>query len=208
MEDKLIFQKIPQIMADVPAITKARKNQQQGYSFRGIDDMYNELHGLFAKHQVFFTSKLLSSVREERQTAKGGLLIYQILDIEFTFYASDGSNIVSVMRGEAMDSGDKASNKAASTALKYALMQLLMIPTEDIKDTEVDSPEPISKEKQEHEVLKGLYNDLLTKDVFNQEELKKYALSPVWSLELLKKAYAKVKALKEERLTQLYNQEA
>lgn len=139
--DKMIFSKIPAIMADVPTIGKNRKNQAQGYQFRGIDDMYNELHEIFVRHKVFFTSKVLNSEREERQTKSGGTMIYSTIDVEFTFYAEDGSSIISVMKGEAMDSGDKASNKAMSTALKYALMQLLMIPTEDLKDTEYESPE-------------------------------------------------------------------
>jgi hypothetical protein len=60
--------------------------------------------------------------------------------------------------------------------------------------------------REELEALQELYSELLTEDVFNQEELNKYALSPAWGLELLKKAYAKVKALKEDRLAQLYHE--
>ena len=117
-QKQLIFEKIPAIMTQVSVIEKTRKNPQQGYSFRGIDDMYNELHGLFASNKVFFTSRVLHAEREERINKSGSTLVYTILDIEFTFYAEDGSNISSVMRGEAMDSGDKASSKAASAALK------------------------------------------------------------------------------------------
>lgn len=60
--------------------------------------------------------------------------------------------------------------------------------------------------REELEALQELYSELLTEDVFNQEELNKYTLSPLWSLELLKKAYAKVKAIKEDRLSQLYQE--
>lgn len=59
---------------------------------------------------------------------------------------------------------------------------------------------------EEHEQLKNLYQELLTEDVFNEEELTKYALNPSWSLELLKKAYGKVKPIKEDRLMQLHHQ--
>ena len=138
-ERALIFEKIPAIMAEVSAIEKSRKNPQQGYSFRGIDDMYNELHGLFAKHKVFFTSKVIHAEREERLNKAGNVMVYTFMDIEFTFFAEDGSSISSIMRGEAMDTGDKASSKAASSALKYALMQMFMIPTTEEKDIEYHS---------------------------------------------------------------------
>ena len=40
-----------------------------------------------------------------------------------------------------MDSGDKASNKAMAAAMKYAICQILCIPTEEIKDPDGESPE-------------------------------------------------------------------
>lgn len=130
---------ISNIIGKVGAVEKDRKNTQQGYSFRGIDDMYNVLNKHFAEEKVFATSQVLSKEREERQTAKGGTLIYTILTMKFTFFAEDGSFVESITVGEAMDSGDKSANKAMSTAYKYALMQLFCIPTEDEKDTEYKS---------------------------------------------------------------------
>ena len=131
-----IYESINAIMKHVPSIGKDRKNQQQGYNFRGIDDMYNALNPLLAEYGVFATSEVLNAEREERQAKSGGTLFYSILTVKFNFYATDGTFVTSVMIGEAMDNGDKASNKAMSTAYKYALMQLFCIPTEDVKDTE------------------------------------------------------------------------
>lgn len=140
-----IFKKINSILQEVDAIGKNKKNEQQNYKFRGIDDMYNALHPLFAIHGVFITSDILTSKREERQTKSGGNLIYTIVTCKFTFYAEDGSNVSSTLEGEAMDSGDKSTNKAMSTALKYALMQMFLIPTEEQLDTEYKSPEVKAK---------------------------------------------------------------
>jgi hypothetical protein len=134
-----IYQAISAIMAEVPSIGKNRKNTQQGYTFRGIDDMYNALNDILAKHKVFATSEVLHHEREERQTKSGSTLIYSILTVKFNFYTDDGSNVSMTMIGEGMDSGDKASNKAMSTAYKYAMMQLFCIPTDDAKDTENES---------------------------------------------------------------------
>jgi len=141
-------------MNEVEAIGKNKRNQQQGFQYRGIDDMYNDLQPKFAKHKVFITSKVLESTREERSSKNGGILLWTILKVKFTFYAEDGSSVSSITIGEAMDSGDKGANKAMSVALKYCLMQLLLIPTEELKKEDPDSkvhqpvpnPEPIKEE--------------------------------------------------------------
>ncbi|TWF38832.1 ERF superfamily protein [Chitinophaga polysaccharea] len=134
-----IHKAIAGIMKGVDFIKKDRKNAAQGYNFRGIDDMYNALHGLFADAGVFISSEITNTRREERTNTKGTLLIWTIVDACFTFYAEDGSFVKTTMVGEAMDSGDKGCNKAMSAALKYALMQMLLIPTEESKDTEDDT---------------------------------------------------------------------
>ena len=193
MDSKLIYSKIISILTQIEAIGKDRKNPQQGYNFRGIDDMYNELHPVFAKNGVFILPKVTSSKREERPSKSGGLLIWTIVDVEFTFFTEDGSFIQSTMIGEAMDSGDKGCNKAVSAALKYALMQMLLIPTQDKKDTEEETPEvkdPYIVRKEEalgllekcKDVddlvqLKEMYNDLFSKDAdVKAAGKKKYSL--------------------------------
>lgn len=137
-----IYKKIPEIMNAVGAIAKTRTNTQgAGYRFRGIDDCYLALQKPLADHGVFFVPEVLSSQREERQSKAGGNLIYTILSVKYSFFADDGSKIELIVPGEAMDSGDKSSNKAMSAALKLALLQLFCIPTEEDKDTENHSHE-------------------------------------------------------------------
>ena len=145
--ENLIYKKIAAILADSDAIGKDRINNQQGFRFRGIDDVYNSLHPILAKHGVFSTTTVLEDRTEERQSARGGTLIYRILKVQFTFYAEDGSFVQSVVIGEGMDSGDKASNKAMAIAHKYALLQLLAIPTEDAKDPDAESHEVLPKKQ-------------------------------------------------------------
>lgn len=137
IEAPLIYKKIALVMRDIDAISKARKNAQQGYNFRGIDDVYNELHEPLARHGVFTLPEVIEERTEERTNAKGTTLIYRVLKIMFTFCAEDGSKVCAVVIGEGMDTGDKASNKAMSVAHKYALMQVFAIPTEDEKDPEI-----------------------------------------------------------------------
>ena len=135
----LIYKKILAIMADISAIGKKRKNVAQNYSFRGVDDIYNELHDIFVKHKVFTVPTVLDTHHEERKSKSGSTLIYRIYTIKYTFYAEDGSSIETIIVGEGMDSGDKAGNKALSVAHKYVLLQMLMIPTDETKDPEDES---------------------------------------------------------------------
>lgn len=134
-----IIQAISQIMAEVGHIGKSRKNTQQNYHFRGVDDVYASLQLVMAKHGVIAVPEVLEDRTEDRTTSKGSALIYRVLKIKYKFYADDGSMIESVMIGEGMDSGDKASNKAMSVAHKYALLQVFMIPTDEPKDPENES---------------------------------------------------------------------
>lgn len=142
-----IYQSITKILEEVPAIGKNKKNTTQGFMFRGIDDVMNTFQPLLAKHKVFMVPQILEQTREERQTSKGGTLIYSICKIKYIFYAEDGSSIEAIVVGEGMDSGDKATNKAMAIAMKYAMFQVFCIPTEEMKDPDGETP-PASKKKE------------------------------------------------------------
>ena len=173
-----IYAAISAIMAEIGAIAKDRKNVQQGYAYRGIEDFYNAIHPLMSKYHVFSVPKVLSKEREERTTKAGAALIYTMLTVEYTFFAEDGSSITTVVTGEGMDSGDKSANKAMSVAHKYALAQIFCVPTADMTDPEVDSheieakPKPVTKPvpPQEAEFLR---NDLLAYLVTNENVVGK-----------------------------------
>jgi len=139
MDVKEIYKKIPLIMSEIGAIGKDRKNPQQGYSFRGIDDIYNAVNAALSRHGVFCAPQVEDMKREERASKQGGVLFYTILTIKYTFFAADGSSVEVRTIGEAMDSGDKSANKAMSAAQKYAFLQLFCIPTEEPKDTEEET---------------------------------------------------------------------
>lgn len=138
-----IHEAIPHIMAEIGAIGKNSRNTQQGFMYRGIDDVMNALNPLMAKYGVYCVPEVLEQTREERQTRNGGNLVYSILRTKYTFYASDGSNVSAVVVGEGMDSGDKASNKAMAIAMKYVMFQTFCIPTVEMKgmDDKMDDPD-------------------------------------------------------------------
>ncbi len=102
----MIHEAMAGILNDVNGISKGEINKTQGFKFRGIDTVYNELHSLFKKHKVFCLPEVIAERSEERQTKNGGNLIYRILTIRYHFVATDGSEVSSVVIGEGMDSGD------------------------------------------------------------------------------------------------------
>lgn len=168
MEDKKnIYQTINAVMGDVGAIGKEKRNQQQGFMYRGVDDVMNALNPAFIKYHLFIVPEVLEQRREERQSAKGGNLIYSVCRVKYTFYAEDGSSIEAVVVGEGMDSGDKASNKALAVAFKYACFQVFCIPTEEMKDPDADSHEVKGKEDGKQKNRGHTPPQLINKDQLN-----------------------------------------
>jgi len=129
-------------------ISKLRRSDQGGgYDFRGIDDVYNALAPLLAEHGLCILPRTLSRSCDLRTSAKGNALYYVVVEVEFDFVAAeDGSKHTIKTYGEAMDSGDKATNKAMSAAYKYAAFQAFSIPTEADNDTENNTPSEMSEE--------------------------------------------------------------
>jgi hypothetical protein len=145
-----VYECIAAVSADLTkeGIGKDRQNKSQGYNFRGIDDCYNALAPLLAKHHLVVLPRVVSVTREERQSSKGGALYFVFVEVEFDFVsAKDGSKATARTVGEAMDSADKASNKAQSAAYKYAAFQVFCIPTEGDNDADASHHEAAPRAK-------------------------------------------------------------
>lgn len=139
MENKHIYTAINNVQAALAksGISKGRKNQQQGYAFRGIDDVYLAVAPLFAEQGIVVLPHYTERTCVERTTTKGGLLFYVTLKGTFELVdASDGSSVSCDLYGEAMDNADKATNKAMSAAYKYMCIQTFCIPTEGDNDAD------------------------------------------------------------------------
>lgn len=182
-EKKNIFETINAVMAEVGAIGKDSKNQQQGFMYRGVDAVMNALNPAFIKHKLFVTPEVISQKREERVTEKGKNLIYSILLVKYTFYAEDGSSVFVIVPGEGMDSGDKASNKAMSSAFKYACFQVFCIATEEMKDPDAETPPP-SRPALEAKYVNTLFAELQRTGVGLKGLLKTYGVADVHDLTL------------------------
>lgn len=138
----MIYGALAGVIADVGAVAKDKINKQQGFKFRSIDDVYNALHPALAKNKVVIVPRILERDCEVvGKTQKGTDMIKVVCKIKFNFYAEDGSTVESIIVGEGLDTGDKATNKAMAIAYKYACFQVFCIPTEEMVDPDAERPE-------------------------------------------------------------------
>lgn len=134
-----VYKAIAAVQAELAqiGISKSSQNKQQNFMFRGIDAVYNALAPLLAKHNLCILPRCTERDYVERTTKAGGVLFYITVKSDFDFVSAiDGSKHTITTYGEAMDSGDKATNKAMSAAYKYAAFQAFCIPTEGDNDAD------------------------------------------------------------------------
>jgi hypothetical protein len=140
-----VYQAIAEVQGELAktGIAKNRKNTQgSGYMFRGIDDVYAALSPLLSAHKLVVIPRVLSREIIDRQSKNGGALFYVTVHAEFDFVSAiDGTTHTAATFGEAMDSGDKATNKAMSAAYKYAAFMTFAIPTEGDNDADATTHE-------------------------------------------------------------------
>lgn len=195
-----VYQAISAVQKDLSTqgISKDRKNTQgSGYAFRGIDDVYNALSPFLAKHGLCILPRVLNRESVERQSKAGGALFYITVEVEFDLVAADGSKHTIKTFGEAMDSGDKATNKAMSAAYKYACMQSFCIPTEGDNDADAQTHQIAPKSP----ILVTIDMDYAVDEMAAQPDLealktcfaKWYKSAPDSQKELLKTMYDGIK---------------
>jgi len=144
-----VYQAINAVQAELCkiGIAKSSTNTQGAtYKFRGIDAVYNVMSSIMAQNGLVIVPRMLGRTCEERTSKSGGALFYVTVEAEFDLVsAEDGSKHTARTFGEAMDSGDKATNKAMSAAYKYMAFQTFAIPTEGDNDADAHTHEVARK---------------------------------------------------------------
>lgn len=125
------------VMNDVQAVGKTEKNLSQGFNFRGIDAVVNAVGPAFRKHGGFLIPTIIFKNSSILPTKNGGSMNAVALEVQFAIYGNEGEPITGSVASEAFDSGDKATAKAMSVALRTFLLQALLLPT--------DEPDPDSQ---------------------------------------------------------------
>lgn len=126
-----IYNAINAVMQDVGAVKKDQRNNAQNFNFRGIDNVINAVYPAFVRHGVFVTPRVVEKHRELSTTGRGGTIENIYLTVDVVFHALDGSHLTATVAAQSFDSGDKATAKAMSVALRTALLQVLALPTDE-----------------------------------------------------------------------------
>lgn len=156
---RTVFERIGAVQAKIAergGIAKAQYNDQQRYYFRGIDDVYNAVARLLPAEGLVMSPDILERTMEVRATKSGGANYHVVLKVEVWFHCADfveGGAHSMVVYGEGMDTGDKATAKALSAAVKSALLSIFTVPTADIEDPDKESPEETAPPKlEQHQI--------------------------------------------------------
>lgn len=126
-----IFELLGRVMDDIEPVAKKTKHQQQGFMYRGVDDVTIAADDALTKHGVIGPVPYTESVvYESTEVGKNRTptRIAQVM-VKYRLYGPRGDYVETQVPGEAMDSGDKSTPKAMSVAYRIALLQMLRIPT-------------------------------------------------------------------------------
>jgi ERF superfamily len=126
-------------------IDKGNTNTQQGFNFRGIDDVLNALAVPLVEAKLLILPRVVERVQSERVTKSGGTQYHVVLRVDFLLTsARDGSSVLVTFMGEAADTADKATSKAMSMAYKYMAFDTFCIPVKGLDDADAETPAPSS----------------------------------------------------------------
>ncbi len=178
-----IYQLLPKVTEEIGAIRKGQQNSHQRYKYRGIDDALNQVSPVLARFGIC-TEVSVTNHHVERKD--GGKTVYHAtLQLQVAFIAPDGSRVTSQAPGEGISHGDdKATAKAMSAAMKYALFFGLMIPvdTDELEDSDrhgqaepevqpaVLQAQTMMQQTQDVPSLKKLAERIKKSDVFDRSE--------------------------------------
>ena len=127
-----IYELFAAVKKEVGPVGKDSTNQQQGYSYRGIDAVVNAAAAALDKYGVItipiLEAKDYSTVEVGRNRSQ---MAHVQVTVTYRFAGPAGDWFDARVPGEAMDSGDKATPKAMSVAYRIALLQTLNLPTDD-----------------------------------------------------------------------------
>ena len=142
-EPPAVHEAVASILADLGPIAKdgVAPGNMGGYKFRRVEDITAALKPLFAKYGVLCLPNVMQRVESQRATAKGGVMFCVDLEICFRFVGPQGDELAANVWGQGTDSGDKATQKAVTSAFKTMLSVVFCISDSESDAEAHDVPE-------------------------------------------------------------------
>lgn len=123
------------VMTDVQAIRKDSTAQMGGtVRFRGVDATMNAFGAAQRRHGVIVRPVAVAPSYRDAATSNGKKMREATVIVTYEITGPRGDSLTCVSVGEALDTGDKATAKAMSVALRTLLLQAGMVPTEMPRD--------------------------------------------------------------------------
>ena len=134
-------------------VGKNKVNEFHKYKFRSIEDVMNAVAPALSKCNLIVTPRYKITKAEMGLTKKQEPQHHVVLEACYDFICTlDGSKHTVCTVGEAMDTSDKASNKAMAAAYKYAMTQAFNIPYEGMDDGDATSPKQQQAPQQQQKL--------------------------------------------------------
>lgn len=148
-----IFQALAAVKRRIAAsgIEKASRNTDQGYDYRGIDDVMDGFAQPLADNEVMVCPGFSKLERRDLTTANGKPYFFWSVTVDLVFLSlKDGSHIrVGPFHGEASDTQDKGTTKVQSVAYRVAMLLTFTCPLGPLADPEAsDEVEAAGEKKQ------------------------------------------------------------
>lgn len=140
---KSLAAKLAEIMGEIEFVEKRGRNTAQGYSFVRAADVANAVRKKMAEKNIIMLRQIVDKRCYETMTSNGK--VQQAIDLHVRYTFRDGATGETLTQdgyGSGVDSGDKASYKAQTGALKYALRDAFLIPDESDPEAFEDSDPP------------------------------------------------------------------
>jgi len=157
------------VRSELPTI---ERRQVQTFKAFNVDDIYTKVRVLLTAHRLSLIPRLLS-VDYVTGTFAGGTeyVDARVVVAYDVVHAEDASSFTMVGAAEGRDSQDKGTNKALQQALKYCLIQSLMIATgePDAEDDPGRGDEPVNDEADERIRMRTQLTNAARAEVFKLE---------------------------------------
>jgi hypothetical protein len=170
---KSLVGKLVEVMHEITHVEKRGNSPQLNYSFVKAADLAHLVRNKLADRNVLMTADIVEVTHSSFLTNKGTTMQVCNMKVRYTFHDGDSDKELSFHGyGGAFDTGDKATYKAQTGALKYALRTAFLVPDEK-GDPEADGSvdAETSKEFVKPEPLTGKVENVSVRDVEDGHEV-------------------------------------
>lgn len=139
-----LAQRLLAVSKELGWIDKAGKNKDQGYDFVRAVDVFAAARDALSKHGVVWMFQSKNHTVDVLETPKGTRYLHKVTGDYSLINADDPKDVITgTVEGFTVASGDKGLWVATTGMLKYALIQIFLLPTGDdpeAQDEDTDKP--------------------------------------------------------------------